>query len=96
MVAPTTSRYPYSGPPGSAAAASRSSRPLAFSSTPAPVPSSYHAASSPSIDAAQAIADRLETGLNKNSLEAITGLLREGVQPDTVVAIVSSLAQVPR
>ena len=87
MVVPSTSRYAYSGPPRSRGAATPS-----YSQTTTPAP----AATDPTLEAVQAVADRLETGLTTSALSAITDLLRAGVHPDTVVAIVSSLAQVPR
>jgi hypothetical protein len=41
----------------------------------------------------KAISDRLETGLNEAALLAISDLLRAGVHPDAVVAVVTSLHQ---
>ena len=41
----------------------------------------------------QRISDRLETGLNREALRAISDLLRCGVHPDAIVAVVSSLSQ---
>ena len=46
------------------------------------------------IELIQAIAARLETGLNEDALRAITDLLRAGVHPDAVVAAVTSLHQI--
>jgi hypothetical protein len=42
---------------------------------------------------ANAISERLETGLNPATLEAIVDLLRAGVSPDAVVAMVDQLQQ---
>jgi hypothetical protein len=42
---------------------------------------------------ANAISARLETGLNSATLEAIVDLLRAGVSPDAVVAMVDQLQQ---
>jgi hypothetical protein len=42
---------------------------------------------------ANAISERLETGLNSATLEAIVDLLRAGVSPDAVVAMVDQLQQ---
>jgi hypothetical protein len=42
---------------------------------------------------ANAISGRLETGLNSATLEAIVDLLRAGVSPDAVVAMVDQLQQ---
>ncbi len=41
----------------------------------------------------QAMSDRLETGLNIEALSAIVDLLKAGVHPDAVVAVVTSLSQ---
>jgi hypothetical protein len=40
---------------------------------------------------ANAISDRLETGLNPATLEAVVDLLRSGVSPEAVVAMVHHL-----
>jgi hypothetical protein len=40
-----------------------------------------------------AIANRLNTGLNEEALEAIVDLLHAGVHPDAIVAVVTSLQQ---
>jgi hypothetical protein len=45
------------------------------------------------MELSQAISDRLETGLNEAALRAIADLLRAGVHPDVVVAVVTSLHQ---
>ena len=39
------------------------------------------------------IANRLDTGLDERAIRAVVDLLRVGVHPDTVVAVVSSLQQ---
>lgn len=41
----------------------------------------------------QYISDTLETGLNGEALHAVTDLLRAGVHPDAVIAVVTSLSQ---
>eukprot|EP00934_Nitzschia_sp_Nitz4_P008498 Nitzschia sp. Nitz4//scaffold1_size375055//189455//189685//NITZ4_000275-RA/size375055-processed-gene-0.136-mRNA-1//-1//CDS//3329541042//8488//frame0 len=41
----------------------------------------------------QSMSDRLGTGLNAAALEAIVDLLRAGVHPDAVVAVVTTLSQ---
>ncbi len=41
------------------------------------------------------MSDRLETGLNEYALQAIVELLKRGIHPDAIVAVVTSLAQRP-
>ena len=45
------------------------------------------------MDLMLAISDRLNTGLNEHALQAIVDLLRAGVHPEAVVAVVTSLQQ---
>ena len=44
----------------------------------------------------QFISDTLETGLSEEALRAVTDLLRAGVHPDAVIAVVTSLSQSSR
>ena len=44
----------------------------------------------------QFISDTLETGLSEEALGAVTDLLRAGVHPDAIIAVVTSLSQSSR
>lgn len=90
--APSTNRHPR--PPLSSAAASRTISPTRASRNyskfqqPRELPKSSQVQST-----AQAMSDRLETGLTPVALKAIVDMLNAGVPPEAVVAVVSSLSQ---